>query len=103
MRSLHLRESSVNSFENKLWNSDGRIASLSTVQFLIADHENARLPLENLPNGVVAQTPQRCDFGNGVMPSSKLRCGLLFLVRFALGIVRSHWAPHELASGFISR
>jgi hypothetical protein len=80
----------VNAFEDKLWNSERLIASLSAVQFLIADHEDARLPLKNLADGIVAQAPQHSDFRNSVMPGSEARTGPLVRIRIVLGVVRFH-------------
>lgn len=73
MGSLHLRESSVNSLQNKLWNSNRRVASPSAVWLRIADDQDAWLVLEKFPHDVVAQVPHLCDFSNRIMPNSKLR------------------------------
>ena len=77
----------MNSFKDKAWHSDRRVPSLSAVRFLIADQEDARLPLKNLPDGVVAQIPHFGDFGDCVMPYGKVRNGLFFRVRIALELV----------------
>lgn len=72
-RSLHLRQSSVNSLDNKLRNPKRRVPPLVAVRLLIADDENARLFPENLSHGIVAETPERSDLGNAVVLYRKAR------------------------------
>jgi hypothetical protein len=70
----------VDPFQNELWDAKRSMPTLPSSGFLVAYYKHSGFRLENPSHGVIAQAPQRSDFGDGVVADGEARCFALILV-----------------------
>jgi hypothetical protein len=63
----------MHAFDDKLRNSQCRVASLAAARAWIAEHQHTRFILKNASHSFVAKIPHPCDLRDGVMANCKAR------------------------------
>lgn len=57
----------MNSVDDKLGNSQRRVAPLAAARFRIAEHQDVRLILKNPADRFIAEVPHRSDLSDGIV------------------------------------